>query len=84
MYCRTQPGGARRLADHVAVTLANTARWRQHPGVHTWLSQCRLNSVTAMMRGVQADDSAKFARIKESGAKASAAAANLSRLLAAV
>lgn len=65
-----------------AVTLANTARWRQHPGVDTWLSQCRLNSVTAMMRGVKADDSAKFELMKQNGIKASAAAADLPKLLA--
>jgi hypothetical protein len=67
-----------------AVTLANTARWRQHAGLSAWLVQCRLNSVTAMMRGVKADDAARFARLKESGAKAGAAAANLPRLLAAI
>lgn len=67
-----------------AVTLANASRWRQHEGLHAWLSQCRLNSFVAMMRGVKADDTAKSALIKESGKKAAEAMANMPALLAAI
>lgn len=66
-----------------AVTLANGARWRQHAGLNAWLMQCRLNSIAATMRGVKADDTAKFALLKESGDKAGAAMAKLPALLAA-
>jgi hypothetical protein len=57
-----------------AVTLANTARWRAKPGLRAWLSKCRLNNMTAVMRGVKPDDSAKLALLQESGAKAGLAA----------
>jgi len=65
-----------------AVTLANTAHWRQHEALNAWLSQCRLNNVTAMLRGVKPDDTAKVARLKEAAIKGGAAAAKLPELLA--
>lgn len=67
-----------------AVTLANTARWQQNEQVKAWLRQCRLNNVVAMMRGVRPDDTAKFERLKESAAKAAAAASKLPMLLSSV
>ena len=66
-----------------AVTLANTARWRGNPGLRAWLSQCRLNNMTAVMRGVKPDDSAKLALLRESGAKAGLAATKLPALISA-
>jgi hypothetical protein len=48
-----------------AVTLANTARSRANPDLRAWLSQCRLNNMTAVMRGVKPDDSAKLALLRE-------------------
>ena len=65
-----------------AVTLGNTARWQQNEQLRVWLSQCRLNNVVAMMRGVKPDDTAKFDRMKESAMKAAAAASKLPTLLA--
>ncbi|WNC92766.1 NAD(P)/FAD-dependent oxidoreductase [Paraburkholderia sp. FT54] len=65
-----------------AVTLANMASWRQNAGLNAWLSQCRLNSQNAIMRGMRPDDTAKLALLLESGAKAAAAAARLPTLLA--
>jgi hypothetical protein len=65
-----------------AVTLANMASWRQNAGLNAWLSQCRLNSQNAIMRGMRPDDTAKLALLQESGAKAAAAAARLPALLA--
>ncbi|MFM0056833.1 hypothetical protein [Paraburkholderia phytofirmans] len=50
--------------------------------MNAWLSQCRLNSQNAIMRGMRPDDTAKLALLQESGAKAAAAAARLSALLA--
>jgi hypothetical protein len=67
-----------------AVTLANTARWQQNEQVRGWLSQCRLNSAAATMRGVKPDDEAKFERLKELAMKASAAGSKLAALLAQV
>ncbi len=67
-----------------AVTLSNTGRWRQHEALNAWLSQCRLNNVTAMLRGVRPDDTAKFERLKEAAVKGGAAAAKLPALLASV
>ena len=65
-----------------AVTLGNTARWQQNEQLRVWLSQCRLNNVVAMMRGVKPDDTAKFDRMKELAMKAAAAASKLPTLLA--
>jgi hypothetical protein len=65
-----------------AATLTNATRWRQHPGLHAWLSQCRLNSLTAAMRGVKPDDAAKFSLLRENGIRAAAALAKLPELLA--
>ena len=67
-----------------AVTLANAARWRANPGLHAWLSQCRLNNMTSIMRGVKPDDSAKLALLQEIGAKAGVAAAKLPALISAL
>jgi hypothetical protein len=66
-----------------AVTLANGGRWRQHPALTQWLSQCRLNSQAAMLRGVDLTDPAKRALLQENAAKAGAAAARIPALLAA-
>ena len=65
-----------------AVTLANAAGWRQNEGLRAWLGSCRLNNVNAMLRGVQPDDAAKMAMLKETGVKGAAAAAKLQVLLA--
>jgi hypothetical protein len=65
-----------------AATIANAARWRQHAGLNAWLSQCRLNSLAAAMRGVKPDDFAKFALLRENGVKAAAALAKIPELLA--
>jgi len=67
-----------------AVTIANAARWRQHESLNAWLSQCRLNSLTAAMHGVKPDDAAKFALLRENGIKAAAALARMPELLATV
>jgi hypothetical protein len=81
------PGAAQspaRPADWLlmwAVTLANIARWRANPGLRAWLSQCRLNNMTAVMRGVKPDDSAKLALLREIGAKAGLAATKLPSLI---
>jgi hypothetical protein len=65
-----------------AVTLANTARWRQHAGLQAWLMQCRLNGFAVYLRGVKADDTARLALLQQMGAKAGAARARLPALLA--
>jgi len=64
-----------------AATLANTARWRQHPALNAWLMTCRLNGQAVMARGVSPDDSARMALLRETGAKAAEAAARLPALL---
>jgi hypothetical protein len=66
-----------------AVTLANTARWRQHAGLSAWLLQCRLNGFAVYMRGVKPDDTARLALVQQMGAKAGAAGAKLPALLSA-
>jgi hypothetical protein len=65
-----------------AVTLGNAARWQQNDQVRVWLSQCRLNNIVAMTRGIRPDDSAKLDQLKESAMKAAAAASMLPTLLA--
>jgi hypothetical protein len=65
-----------------AVSLANAARWRQHPALHAWLMRCRLNAPAVMARGVARDDSARMALLSETGKKAGEAAARLPALLA--
>ena len=64
-----------------AVTLANTARWRQHPALNAWLAKCRLNGQAVMARGLQPDDSARIALLKQTGVRAAEAAARLPALL---
>ena len=65
-----------------AATLANSAKWRQHPGLHAWLMQCRLNGNAVMMRDVRPDDTARKALAKESGVQAQMAMERLPALLA--
>jgi hypothetical protein len=65
-----------------AVTLANTARWRQHAGLQAWLMQCRLNGLAVFLRGVKPDDTARLALLQQMGVKARAAGARLPALLA--
>lgn len=65
-----------------AATLANTARWRQHPALNAWLMKCRLNGQAVMARGLSPDDSARIALLLQTGAKAGEAAARLPALLA--
>ena len=65
-----------------AATLANTARWRQHPALNAWLMKCRLNGQAVMARGLPPDDSARIALLQRTGAKAGEAAARLPALLA--
>ena len=65
-----------------AVTLANTARWRQHAGLQSWLMQCRLNGFAVFLHGVKPDDTARLALVQQMGAKASAAGARMPALLA--
>jgi hypothetical protein len=64
-----------------AVTLANSARWRQHAGLQAWLTQCRLNVMAVYLRGVKPDDTARLTLLQQMGAKAGAAAAKLPVLL---
>ena len=44
-----------------AVTLANTARRRAHPGLNAWLKGCRLNAKAVIARGVAPEDRASLA-----------------------
>jgi len=65
-----------------AVSLANLARWRQHPALNAWLMKCRLNGQAVMARGLAPDDLARMALLKATGAKSAEAAARLPALLA--
>jgi hypothetical protein len=67
-----------------AVTIANTARWRANPGLHAWLSQCRLNNVNASLQGIRPDDAPKFELLKEAAIKSAIAAAKLPALISAI
>jgi hypothetical protein len=64
-----------------AVSLANAARWRQHPTLNAWLMKCRLNGQAVMARGVLPEDNARMALLRETGVKAGEAAARLPALL---
>jgi hypothetical protein len=64
-----------------AASLANAARWRQHPALNAWLMKCRLNGQAVMARGVSPDDSARMALLQQVGAKAGEAGARLPTLL---
>jgi hypothetical protein len=66
------------------VTLANAGRWRQNGALHTWLSQCRLNSGVAMTRGLDLTDPANKALLKHNAIRGGAAAARIPELLAAL
>lgn len=66
-----------------SVSLANATRWRADDGLRCWLAQCRLNNLNTMMRGMKPNDP-KLELLKESGAKATIAAARIPALLAAI
>lgn len=65
-------------------SLANGARWREHPGLGAWLTTCRLNYVAVLCKGLKPDDAPRMALLKQMGAKGGAAAAKLQVLLATV
>ena len=67
----------------LAASIANGGRWSKEPKLAAWLATCRLNFVAAMLRGVDMSDTSNTDRLKESGAKAGAAARRASELLAA-
>jgi hypothetical protein len=67
-----------------AASLANAARWRENEGLRAWLSQCRLNNLTTMTRGMKGDDAAKVALLRAIGPKAAIAAAKLPGLIASI
>jgi hypothetical protein len=64
-------------------SLANGAAWRQHAGLNTWLTTCRLNGLAILSKGVTPDDTPRMALLQEMGAKGGPAAAKLQTLLAA-
>lgn len=65
-----------------AATLTNTGRWRAHPALSAWLTQCRLNSQAVLTRGISPDDGARMALLVATGKKAGEAAARLPALMA--
>lgn len=67
-----------------AVGLQNAQRWARHPLVNPWLKASRLNSTSVLMNGVRPVEPAHLALVRDSAAKAQAAAANLPRLLRAM
>ncbi len=68
-----------------AMTFANSRRWGKHAAMSAWLSQCRLNHLTAMLHGAETAPPDKLMRLKVGMAKAAvAAAARAPALLAAV
>jgi hypothetical protein len=62
-------------------TLANTARWRQHPDLMDWLSKCRLNAQAVMLKGVEITPEL-LGLFKVLGTKAALAGARIPQLLA--
>ncbi len=64
-----------------AASLANAARWRQHPALNAWLMKCRLNGQAVIARGVAPEDTARMALLKQVGAKAGEAAVRLPALM---
>ena len=65
-------------------SLANGARWRQHPGLRAWLATCRLNGPAVLSKGVTPNDAPRMALLQQWGAKGGTAAAKLQVLLASV
>ncbi|WP_138413559.1 NAD(P)/FAD-dependent oxidoreductase [Sinomonas gamaensis] len=63
--------------------LTAQARWRQNPDLREWLVHSRLDSFSAMARKVSPTDEARTALLHRYGQAASAAPANLHRLIAA-
>lgn len=84
--CAVVPTPAR-PADWVrmlAVSMANGQRWGKHPGLAQWMAQSRLNSVAALVHGVNESDTVQQALVQRYRTGARQAAANLPRLLAAI
>jgi hypothetical protein len=65
-----------------AVTIANIRQWGRNREMSVWLSRCRLNHVTAMLRGADADAPDKVALLRMTVLKAGAAARKMPALLA--
>ncbi|WP_138413581.1 NAD(P)-binding protein [Sinomonas gamaensis] len=63
--------------------LAAQARWRQDPDLREWLVRSRLDSFSGLARNVSPTDEARIALLHRYGQAASAAPANLQRLIAA-
>ena len=84
MHARAEPRASRGLATHVGCDPCQHRAMAGEFGLHAWLSQCRLNNMTAIMRGAKQDDLAKLALLKKSGAKARIAAAKLPALISAL
>lgn len=76
--------GPERPADFVFMwveTLANAARWRQHPELMAWLSKCRLNAQAVILRGVEFTPEVKD-KLAAIAARAAQATARAPELLA--
>jgi len=76
--------GPERPSDFIYMwveTLANAARWRQHPELMAWLSKCRLNSQAVILRGVEFTPEVKD-RIGAIATRAAQATARAPELLA--
>lgn len=73
------------VEEFPAAELANLkvgASWSSNPALAKWLSSCRLDVFTELMRGVSPDDTAKMAILQQLQPAIMAAAANLQRLAA--
>ncbi|MCH6469851.1 NAD(P)-binding protein [Sinomonas terrae] len=64
-------------------SLAAQARWRQNPDLREWLVHSRLDTFSGLARNVSPTDDARLALLHRYGTAASAAPANLQRLIAA-
>lgn len=81
--CMPVPGPERPI-DYLRMwlpTLANAARWQEHPGLRDWLRQCRLNGQVVVLRGVEMGPDVQEL-LKTVGAKAAQAAQHIPPLLA--
>jgi NAD(P)-binding Rossmann-like domain len=65
----------------MAASMANQGRWSADPALMGWILGCRLDPMTALMRGVDGSDAAKQAPLLRSRKSMRAAAGNLQTLL---
>jgi hypothetical protein len=75
------PRAAEDWLTMMAASMRNQNAWLQDPALMAWILKCRLDPMTALMRGVKPDETDKIALLNRSRQAMRPAAVNLPRLI---